>query len=168
MTSASAQGITLQTRAELPFHDSLGDRLAILEIEDEEQRSAWATPPSRPGSTSSNPITSCCEAPDNAGNSTSQQADHLLISNATESGSTRSDSSMGTVLGGWRLAEHDRSNRNLARPALLRRPSGASPRSRRSWACPNRPHSTHWPASPRLDCSSKLPTTDIVSDGNSS
>ena len=36
MTSMSAQGITLQTWDELPFHDFLGNRLAILEIEDED------------------------------------------------------------------------------------------------------------------------------------
>jgi hypothetical protein len=36
MTSMSAQGITLQTWEELPFHDFLGNRLAILEIEEED------------------------------------------------------------------------------------------------------------------------------------
>jgi hypothetical protein len=35
MTSTSAQGITLQQWEELEFHDFLGNRLALLEIEDE-------------------------------------------------------------------------------------------------------------------------------------
>jgi hypothetical protein len=35
MTSTSAHGITLQKWEELPFHDFLVNRLAILEIEDE-------------------------------------------------------------------------------------------------------------------------------------
>jgi hypothetical protein len=35
MTSISAQGITIQTWEELDFHDFLGNRLAVLEIEAE-------------------------------------------------------------------------------------------------------------------------------------